>query len=58
MCFDSSLIISQELSRALGLVKVHLFIQTYTLVFIPIAMTLLVKLLGFTNFIDKSFLDG
>ncbi len=48
----------QELTRALGQVKLHLFVQTFTLIFIPIAMTLLVKLLALTDFIDKPFLVG
>ena len=48
----------QELTRALGQVRLHLFIQTFTLVFIPITMTILVKALSLTNFIDKPFLEG
>ena len=48
----------QELTRALGQVKLHIFVQAFTLIFIPIAMTLLVKLLALTDFIDKPFLVG
>ncbi len=48
----------QELTRALGQVRLHIFIQSFTLVFIPIAMTILVKLLALTDFIDKPFLNG
>lgn len=48
----------QELTRAFGQVKVHLFIQSFTLVFIPLAMTILVKLLALLEFVDKPFLDG
>ena len=49
---------SQELTRALGQVKLHVFIQCYTLVFIPLAVTLMVKTLGITGVLDEMFLSG
>lgn len=48
----------QELTRALGQVRLHIFIQGYTLVFIPIAMTLVVYSLRFTGIVDEVFLKG
>ena len=48
----------QELRKALGHGRLHLFIQSYTLVFIPLAVTLLVKSLSLTHVLDKVFLDG
>ena len=48
----------QELTRALGQVRLHVFIQCYTLVFIPIAMTLVVYSLKFTAIVDEVFLKG
>ncbi|XP_064404202.1 sodium/bile acid cotransporter 7-B-like isoform X3 [Halichondria panicea] len=57
--FNSGLSLkTEELTRALGQVRLHIFIQSFTLVFIPIAMTILVKLLALTDFIDKPFLNG
>ena len=48
----------QELTRALGQVRLHMFIQGYTLIFIPIVMTLLVYSLELTGLIDNVFLKG
>ena len=48
----------QELVKAVGQLRLHIFIQGYTLVFIPIAMTMLVKLLGSTSLIAPVFLNG
>lgn len=48
----------QALVRALGQVRLHVFIQTYTLVLIPIMMTLIVKALGSANFIAPEYLSG
>lgn len=57
--FNSGLSLkTEELTRALGQVKLHVFIQCYTLIFIPIAITLLVKTMAATHIVDAIFLSG
>lgn len=48
----------QDLARALGQVRLHAFIQGYTLIFIPIAMTALVKSLLATQLVSQVYLKG
>lgn len=57
--FNSGLSLkTEEFTRAIGQVRLHLFIQGYTLIFIPIVMTLLVRTLQLTNVVQSSFLQG
>lgn len=49
---------SEELSKAITQVRLHVFIQSYTLLFIPLAVTFLVKGLSLTSFIDHAYLSG
>ena len=48
----------QDLTKAFGQVRVHVFIQCYTLIFIPLTITCLVKLLTLANVIDAVILNG
>lgn len=58
ICRSVCVCCNQELVKAVSQLKLHLFIQGYTLVFIPAAMTMLVKFLAWTSLIDTIFLDG
>ena len=47
----------QELTSALLHVRLHLLVQSFTLVFFPLAMWLLLQVLGLTS-IDQWLLKG
>ncbi|KAL0970594.1 hypothetical protein UPYG_G00244150 [Umbra pygmaea] len=56
--FNSGLSLkTEELKSALFHVKLHLFVQSFTLVFFPLAMWLLIKVLAFTS-INTWLLSG
>lgn len=57
--FNSGLSLkTEEFARAISQVRLHLFIQCYTLILIPIIMTLLVSTLKLVNIMESSYLQG
>jgi sodium/bile acid cotransporter 7 len=49
---------TEELRQALSQVKLHIFIQSYTLIFIPIVICLTVRAIGPLNVINPLYLQG
>ena len=48
----------QEFTRAFARVRLHLFIQGYTLILIPVAVSILVLILENMNVVNPLFLKG